>query len=132
MPASSPQRKQQGYLLVDHRFSPGLPEDVALASGYDPKLAGEGKLFEADTLTCAHCKTAVIKNPLRTRERAHCHKCNFHYVCDICAAAMLASDYTHLPFEGQVEAHVNAMALGSPLELLKPEGTNEGQDLIIP
>jgi hypothetical protein len=117
MPASSPQRKQQGYLLVDHRASPGLPEDIARQCGYDPKLAGEGKVFEADTLTCAHCKTAVIKNPLRTRARAACHKCNYHYVCDLCAIEMRKADYVHAPFEAQVEI---GMALGSPPKLLMP------------
>lgn len=90
--------KQMGYLMVDHRASPGLPEDVARASGYDPKLAGEGKLFEADTMTCSHCKVSVIKNPLRTRDRGHCFSCN-HYICDICAIAARQPDYVHTPFE---------------------------------
>lgn len=64
--------KVGGYLLVDHTASPGLP--------------GLPKLFEADTLTCFHCKTVQIKNPNRTRERETCPRC-FKYICDICAGA---------------------------------------------
>jgi hypothetical protein len=115
--------KQQGYLLVDHQASPGLPEDVALAAGYDPLMCREGKRFEADTLTCSHCKCAVVKNPLRTRERAHCFKCN-HYVCDICAFKATMPDYTHTPFDKVIEvtltrAAMNGYAgLGSPPSLL--------------
>lgn len=58
-------------MLVDHRASPGLP--------------GLPQVFEAATLTCAHCKTVAIKNPDRTRERGHCFRCN-SYICDACAA----------------------------------------------
>jgi hypothetical protein len=47
--------RQMGYLMVDHRASPGLPEDVARWAGYDPKLAGEGKVYEVDTMSCSHC-----------------------------------------------------------------------------
>ena len=95
--------KQQGYLMIDHRASPGLPADLAAKLGLDPKYCGEGKLYEADTLTCAHCKTSQIKNTLRTRERASCRKCNNHYICDFCAAGMLRPDYSHIPYEKKVE-----------------------------
>lgn len=89
--------KQMGYLLVDHSASPGLPEDVARKAGYDPAMCKEGKKFEADSMTCAHCKGVVIKNPLRVRERPHCFKCN-HYICDYCFAAAQHPDYIHTPF----------------------------------
>jgi hypothetical protein len=119
---------KEGYLFVDHSASPGLPEDVARASGYDPKLAGEGKKFEAATLTCSHCKSSVVKNPLRTRERATCIKCGHHYVCDLCAANMRLADYDHLPFEKLVDLHMEGRAptiirmneLGSPPQLIMP------------
>jgi hypothetical protein len=91
--------KQEGYLMIDHRASPGLPEDVARKAGYDPRFCGEGKIFEAASLTCAHCKVSVVKNPLRDRERASCQKCGWHYICDFCAAAMALPDYDHKPFE---------------------------------
>lgn len=107
--------QRTGYLFVDHRASPGLPEDVARASGYDPLHCKEGKLFEADTLTCAHCRTGVVKNPLRTRERASCFKCGHHYICDICAAQMLHPDYDHTPFERLVDVGVELAHKGQPL-----------------
>ncbi len=114
--------QRTGYLMVDHRASPGLTEADALASGYDPKQCGEGKLFEADTLTCAHCKGTQVKNPLRTRERAKCHKCDYKYVCDGCAAAMNSPDYDHLPFERRVDITMDyahkGITLGTPHELL--------------
>jgi hypothetical protein len=111
--------------MVDHRFSPGLTEDEARQSGFDPKYCGEGKLFEADTLTCSHCKNTVVKNPLRTRERANCFKCGFHYICDACAFAATQPDYSHTPFEKYVDNVIELACreiLGSPSNLLK-EGT---------
>lgn len=60
-----PQHPRLGNLLIDHR-------------------AGGGKLFEADTSTCAHCQRVVILHPDRTRLRGYCPKCD-HYVCDNCA-----------------------------------------------
>ena len=92
-----------GWLFVDHRASPGLTEEQARFNGYDPKLAREGRVFEADTLTCSHCKVVVIKNPERTRERHSCMKCGGHFICDACAFNMTLPDYTHVPFEAKVE-----------------------------
>lgn len=110
--------------MIDHRASPGLPEEVAHTTGLDPKYCAEGKLLEAATLTCSHCKAVVIKNPLRTRERASCVKCGNHYVCDFCAAEMAKPDYSHLPFEALVDLEASFVQkgvvqfLGSPQELL--------------
>ena len=67
----SSKRRQEGYLLIDHRHSPGLNV---------PGL-GEGQLFEAPTVTCSHCQAVVIVSPTRTRSRHYCQKCD-HYVCD--------------------------------------------------
>jgi len=92
--------QREGYLLVDHRASPGLPEDLARRMG----VAAGSKLGEVATLTCCHCKTAVIKNPFRQRERYDCPKCNFKYVCDFCAAKMREPDYVHTPYESLVDA----------------------------
>lgn len=107
--------KQMGYLFVDHRASPGLPEDVARLAGYDPKLCREGKMFEADTLTCAHCKGVVVKNQFRTRERNYCAKCSGHYVCDGCAYLAAQADYVHVAFDKVVEEIKNQTIItGSP------------------
>ncbi len=113
--------RREGEIMVDHRASPGLPEDVARLVGYDPKLSGEGKLFEAATLTCSHCKNAVVKNPLRTRARENCSKCGNHYICDFCYIEMQKADYTHTPFDKKIQDTLDLAAreiLGSPQELL--------------
>lgn len=107
--------KQMGYLFVDHRASPGLPEDVARWAGYNPGLCREGKMFEADTLTCAHCKGVVVKNPNRTRERSYCAKCSGHYICDGCAYQATLPDYKHVAFEKVVEEiKKQTIIMGSP------------------
>ena len=64
-------RDQEGYLIIDHRASPGMP-------GLPP-------LLEAPTYTCRHCQRIVVMNPDRKRERAFCRGCN-HRICDPCAA----------------------------------------------
>jgi len=86
--------KNEGYLMVDHRASPGIPEDMALRLGYHPSQVAEGRLFESATYGCPHCGGTVVKNPLRTRERATCWKCSSN-VCDACAALMQEPDYVH-------------------------------------
>lgn len=83
-----------GEIMVDHRASPGIPADVAERMGLDPKAVGEGGLLHAATLGCVHCGSHVILNPFRTRERAHCYKCNA-YICDMCGAAMHDPNYVH-------------------------------------
>ncbi len=86
---------REGYLFVDHRFSPRLPEEIARMVGYDPALCREGKVYESATIGCVHCGTHFVKNPFRTRERGTCEKCNHAYVCDLCATAMRDPDYVH-------------------------------------
>ena len=44
-----------------------------------------GKVSECATITCSHCQQVMIVNPLRSRERAYCPKCD-HYICDGCGA----------------------------------------------
>lgn len=57
-------RGGQGFLSIDNRLS-------------------DGELTELPTLTCCHCNRVVVLNPLRTRERGYCQKCNA-YRCDSC------------------------------------------------
>lgn len=82
-------RSNEGYLFVDHRASPGLPEDIARLCGYQPEHVREGRVYEAPTLGCAHCGAHVMMNPDRKRERGWCWKCD-KYICDACSAAMKA------------------------------------------
>lgn len=69
-------RNLEGYLLIDHRNSPGV-------SGDHPT----GSIFESATITCSHCGSVVVLNPNRTRPRHWCGKCD-HYICDnpVCVA----------------------------------------------
>lgn len=93
-----PKPTYEGYVLIDHSASPGIPAQVARELGLDPAMVGEGKRFEMGTLTCRHCQTPQHKNPLRTRPRGQCAKCNFAYVCDVCAFKMSMPDYVHVTF----------------------------------
>jgi hypothetical protein len=92
-----------GEIVVDHRASPGIPPEMAVKLGYDPSQVAEGKVFEAATMTCAHCGTIVVLNPLRVRGRHHCFRCN-KYICDLCEAASRHPDYVHLPLKAVVDS----------------------------
>lgn len=81
-------RNNEGYLLMDHRNSPGVSDERSLKAGLP---AGSGMGFaELSTFTCSHCQVVVVLNPLRTRERGYCPKCD-HYVCDRCNAVRVAT-----------------------------------------
>ena len=73
------------------------PEDFGISI-----VSAEGQVFEAATFGCPHCGGTVVKNPLRTRERATCYKCSSH-VCDVCAGVMQEPDYVHLPLKQVVD-----------------------------
>ena len=100
-------RAKEGYLLIDHRDSPGLPPEMVLPLGLDPN-AGRGR-FESATVTCCHCGTVVILNPLRTRARGHCWKCDA-YVCDNPACSRecrpLAQQFDELEKQALAGAHL--------------------------
>lgn len=71
-----------GWLTIDHRNSPGIPDSMA------PMVAAMGgvpvpgsTVLEMDTWKCAHCDAIVMKNPDRTRPREVCRKC-MKVVCD--------------------------------------------------
>ena len=118
-------RQREGYLMIDHSASPGIPEDFARAVGLDPDLVREGKVLEAATKTCVHCKSTVVLEPRRTRERASCVKCGGKYICDDCALQARLPGYSHVPFEQKVDLVKEAEAkgipnLGSPPRLLMP------------
>ena len=85
---SRSKRSHEGEILIDHRFTPGLPDALVNAQGLPPG-AGQG-VFEAPTYTCSHCQRVVVINPLRNRERAYCRKCD-HYICDGCGGIMKAT-----------------------------------------
>ena len=83
-------RRHEGYLLMDNRESPGV-SDAMLRTVSPPLPPGAGGgIFEAPTITCSHCQRVVILNPLRTRDRTYCRKCD-HYVCDDCGLVLSQS-----------------------------------------
>ena len=89
----SSKRSHEGEILIDHRYSPGLSEEMVHTAGGIPRVdaalppgAGKG-VFEAPTFTCSHCPNIVVLNPNRQRARAYCRKCD-HYLCDACGAKM--------------------------------------------
>jgi hypothetical protein len=88
---------RDGELFLDHSASPGIPPGKALEMGLPPDMVGEGRRMYAPTLGCPHCGGHVVLNPMRTRERAHCYKCNV-YICDGCAIAMHDPNYIHRTF----------------------------------
>ena len=100
----SSRQLHEGYLMLDHRASPGLTPEEAKVLGYGESASGE-KLYEAKTNHCSHCGTVVIMNPQRTRERAYCQACN-KYICDNCGIAMRLPDYVHKTYiQLQEESH---------------------------
>lgn len=115
--------KHDGYLMIDHRASPGIPPEVARQLGLDPHQVGEGKVLETSTLSCSHCGGVVMLNPARRRERAYCHKCD-HYICDGCAFLAAQPTYMHLPYRAYADRVVDlaekGVILGSPYALLFP------------
>ena len=101
-----------GYLQIDHRDSPGLTEDMAYRNGLGGMPVGKGQTFESDTFTCVHCTRVVIINPLRTRDRAYCAKCD-RYICDMCGAEMARTGVC-MPFAKIVEEVQESASKGVP------------------
>lgn len=86
----------EGYLQIDHRFSPGLPGTP------------EGAMLEAATHTCAHCHAIVVLNPKRTRPRGYCAKCD-RYVCDTPACGLECRNMNQLLDRLQEQAFKNLL-----------------------
>jgi len=90
-------KSHEGWVMVDHRASPGIPAEKARQLGYRAEDVREGGVYETVTYGCDHCGTCYVKNPWRTRPREHCFKCN-RDICDGCYAAMQHPDYVHKTF----------------------------------
>lgn len=78
-------RRHEGYLLIDHSNSPGIPADLAAQwerAGF--AVAPGSTKLEAAVLTCAHCQQQLLMSKERVRDRGYCPKCD-HYVCDRCS-----------------------------------------------
>ena len=79
--------EREGYLMIDNRAGPGLPEGMERLLGLAPGEFDRKGLFEAATYTCPHCQAVVVIEPKRTRERAFCASCD-RRVCDDCGKEM--------------------------------------------
>lgn len=77
-------RAQEGYLLIDHRNSPGLTPEFVRDNNLPGPAVGAGRTFESALCVCKHCGADVILNPNRSREREWCSQCDA-YICDNCA-----------------------------------------------
>lgn len=84
--------KYFGYMTVDHRNSPGIPD----LPGY-----GKGQFTEMDTQHCSHCNVPVILNPFRKRDRFLCPKCDW-FCCDQCAIGFKINGICK-PFNGAAD-----------------------------
>lgn len=93
-------RSLEGYVLIDHSNSPGVPDAIVVAQGLPPG-SGQGK-FESGSFTCSHCEATVVLNPNRSRSRGYCSKCD-HYVCDNCEAVRFASGGVCYPYKAKVK-----------------------------
>ena len=126
-------RDKEGYLLIDHRASPGLPADIARQSGFDPKFTSEGGILEASTMTCSHCTNSVVLNPERIRKREYCQKCDA-YICDACHALTTVPNYQHASYVKISDLLLNdaekRTALGSSLILLNNPNLNNKGDIL--
>lgn len=106
-------RSHEGYLLVDNRGGPGISDEAMLQQGL-PVGSGRG-VFEAPTYTCSHCQTVVIINPLRSRERSYCPKCD-HYLCDNCGAVRALNGGQCRTFRQIIEETQERADRGLPVE----------------
>lgn len=120
-------KRHEGWLLIDHSASPGIPADIARRIGYAPEDVAEGAVFETATLTCKHCKTSYIKNRFRIRPREYCRKCD-HYICDGCAQQAAQPDYVHRCGEEILDATLTAAQTGQVFDLSTPKNPS----IIIP
>lgn len=80
-------RRLEGYLMMDHRNSPGL-SDAHVMERELPAGAGKG-LFETSVLFCSHCPAMIVvmtptnHNPKRGKAAEYCPGCD-RYLCERC------------------------------------------------
>lgn len=83
-------KSHEGVMLIDHRFSPGLPEPVHIP-GLPTITAPGGQVIEAAILACRHCSTELIKTGSGLSQcfyGGYCPGCD-HYICERCEGLRL-------------------------------------------
>jgi hypothetical protein len=77
-------QSDEGYVLIDHRNSPGISQEFIVANNLDAPAVGAGQMFESAIAVCHACGGDIILNPNRTRAREWCME-HDAYLCDRCA-----------------------------------------------
>ncbi len=115
-------RELEGYLMIDHRNSPGIsPEEAALA-GRDTLPVGRGRIAEFPAINCSHCQRLVVMNPGRIRDRAYCGKCD-RYICDHCEAERVRTGVCK-PFKQVIDEFIDDAAHGRLISDRTKSGSN--------
>jgi len=60
-------RELEGYVLIDHRNSPGVSHEQAQRGLV---AVPGGTMLESPTFLCSRCQKTIILNPDRSRSRA--------------------------------------------------------------
>lgn len=102
---------------VDHRESPGFTLEQAFATGWRriADQVGAGQRAQVPTAICGHtrsgflCERMVILNPLRTRDRGFCPKCQ-RYLCDECELERVLSGGECRTKDRLIDEHMNQAA----------------------
>jgi hypothetical protein len=103
-------REMEGYVMIDHRDSPGFTQEEAARLGLGGLPVGRGTLFQSPTITCHVCQAVVIINPDRSRSRGYCPKHNA-YSCDACNAERVRTGICK-PFQQVIDEFVDAAENG--------------------
>lgn len=123
-------RELEGYVLIDHRDSPGITPEQAALAGNGTMPVGRGMRFESATINCHVCKRLVILNPDRTRPRAYCPK-HDAYSCDWCEAERVRTGECH-PFQKVLDDFVDAAAKGHDVKPITDAFMARRSRLILP
>lgn len=98
----------EGELMIDHRASPGISQELAHQLHCLP--CPGGMMLETSTVQCNHCQGQVIKNPFRVRDRNYCHGCD-RFICDQCELIRRTIGKC-IPFEKFAEDYLNKAVKG--------------------
>lgn len=105
-------RRREGYLLIENRFAPG-PTDAmvnAIRATGQEFINPDVPIFESAVITCSHCQTQLVVNPLRNRAREYCLKCD-HYICDGCAFLAKSQPHAvHMTYNQRADIAQNTFA----------------------
>lgn len=91
----------EGYLMIDHRGSPGVDAEFIRRSGRTALAVGEGQMAEAAIFQCCACQRLIVKTSARADSRNFCRQCD-SFMCDACAIASHQSG-RHIPFTQVLE-----------------------------